>query len=281
MSTPISIVTAFFDIGRGDWSVDKGHPKYLQRSVEKYLEFFKNLSELDNHIIVFTEKKMVDSILKIRNGKKTTIITLSLEKEFSDYLQKITDIQGSNEFQSIVNAQQINNPEYWSSKYVLITNLKPYFVNKAINDLDLKDDLLAWIDFGYCRSKENLVGLKEWKFDFNKDKVNLFTIKKSFDFNEDNVKKAILNNEPYIIGGVAVASKEKWKIFFEITKECQHNLLKSNMVDDDQGIYMMAKLKNPELISLNYLGKKQWFSLFKRYSQNRSLLESIKMLFGF
>lgn len=47
----ITIVTAFFDIGRGDWSVENGHPNYLQRSNEKYFKYFSNLAQLENEMI--------------------------------------------------------------------------------------------------------------------------------------------------------------------------------------------------------------------------------------
>ena len=45
----------------------------------------------------------------------------------------------------------------------------------------------------------------------------------------------------------------------------QNELLNENIVDDDQGLYMMSLFKNPELFKLNYLGKNNWFSLFEKY----------------
>ncbi|MGP9692794.1 WlaTC/HtrL family glycosyltransferase, partial [Psychrobacter sp. AOP30-A2-5] len=33
----ITIVTAYFDIGRGDWSTEKGHPSHLLRDNQTYL----------------------------------------------------------------------------------------------------------------------------------------------------------------------------------------------------------------------------------------------------
>ncbi len=52
----ITIVTAFFDIGRGNWTPDKGLPHYLHRPNEVYLERFGHLSKLDNRVIVFTSE---------------------------------------------------------------------------------------------------------------------------------------------------------------------------------------------------------------------------------
>ena len=36
----ITIVTAFFDIGRGEWTPDKGLPHYLHRTNQTYLQRF-------------------------------------------------------------------------------------------------------------------------------------------------------------------------------------------------------------------------------------------------
>ena len=48
----ISIVTAFFDIGRGDWTPDKGLPHYLQRTTDTYFDRFANMANLDNTLVV-------------------------------------------------------------------------------------------------------------------------------------------------------------------------------------------------------------------------------------
>ena len=43
----ISIVTAFFDIGRGNWTPEKGLPDYLYRTTDTYFERFGYLAQLD------------------------------------------------------------------------------------------------------------------------------------------------------------------------------------------------------------------------------------------
>ena len=57
----ISIVTAFFDIGRGNWTPDKGLPHYLQRSNDTYLERFSHLSKLENEIVIFTTNENINA----------------------------------------------------------------------------------------------------------------------------------------------------------------------------------------------------------------------------
>lgn len=120
----ISIVTAFFDIGRGDWSSDNGHPEYLKRSTDEYFSYFKNLANLENKIIVFTSEEYKDKILEIRGDKPTVVFVVNIKNKFKKYLKKIAEIQKSKFFLDQVEAEQLKNPEYWSPEYVLVNNLK-------------------------------------------------------------------------------------------------------------------------------------------------------------
>jgi hypothetical protein len=51
MNNDVSIVTFFFDTGRGDWTPDKGFPHYLHRTVDTYFERFGYMAQLDNEMI--------------------------------------------------------------------------------------------------------------------------------------------------------------------------------------------------------------------------------------
>jgi hypothetical protein len=50
----ITIVTAFFDIGRCELTPDKGLPHYLQRTNDTYFERFAEIAKLENDMIVYT-----------------------------------------------------------------------------------------------------------------------------------------------------------------------------------------------------------------------------------
>ncbi|WP_104490080.1 WlaTC/HtrL family glycosyltransferase [Acinetobacter indicus] len=276
----ITIVSAFFDIGRGNWGEEKGHPGYLKRSCEKYIDYFSNLAELENNMIIFTSSEFVGKIQEIRGNKDTIIVEMDINNKFSKCKDEIRAIQNSSKFKNSVDQSQLKNPEYWSPDYVLVTNLKTYFVRKAIKENLVKTNLVAWIDFGYCRSKETLNGVKKWRYPFVDDKINFFTINKNFNISEEVVINSILKNEVFIIGGAIVGSKKTWLEFSELVFCCQKKILLGGMVDDDQGIFMMAFLESNGNIKLNYLGKNQWFSLFKRFDETTKLsfLDKFKML---
>lgn len=278
----ITIITAFFDIGRGSWSVENGHPCYLERSTEKYFKYFSNLAHLENHMVIFTSTDYVAKIKAIRKDKPTTIIDICLDKKFYACKQAIEDIQKSENFKKNIGAEQLKNPEYWSAEYVLVTNLKSYFVKKAIKEGFVNSSLAAWVDFGYCRNLKTLNKIKAWNFSFSLEKVHFFSIKKVFDINQENVNYAIFNNQAFIIGGVIVAAPEKWLAFSNLVYQCQIDMLNQHIVDDDQGIYLTTLLKEPELFEIHYLGEDQWFDVFKLFAdQQLDIIDRIKKWMGF
>lgn len=274
----ITIVTAFFDIGRGQWSKEKGHPNYLQRSSDKYFEYFSNLAKLNNNMVVYTSKEFVEKIRDIRGSKPTIIVEIDIQEKFKQCKLEIEKIHSSSEFKSKIAPEQLKNPEYWSTDYILVTNLKAYFVRKSIKSGFIDTDLTAWVDFGYCRSDDTLNGIQEWKYGFDFKKVHFFTINKNFKIDSETVDKAILKNQVFIIGGAVVSSNEMWLKFSKIVKNCQIALLSKGLVDDDQGVFMMTLLENKEDFQLNYLGKNKWFNIFKSYDQTarQSLFDRVK-----
>ena len=267
----ITIITAFFDIGRGNWRVENGHPSYLQRTTEKYFKYFSNLAQLENDMVIFTSTDHVEKIKTIRGNKPTTVIDICLDEKFHSCKKMIAEIQQSEDFKKNISTEQLKNPEYWSVEYVLINNLKSYFVKKAIKAGLVNSPLAAWVDFGYCRNLKTLNKIKVWDFSFSLEKVHFFSIRKIFTINEKSVNYAIFNNQPFIIGGVIVAAPEKWLSFSNLVYRCQIDLLNQNIVDDDQGIYLQALLKNPELFEIHYLGEDQWFDVFKKFDDQNNL----------
>ena len=171
----ITIVTAFFDIGRGEWTPDKGLPHYLERKTETYIERFGNLATLENPMVIFTSKDLMPRIQQLRGNKRTTIIPFEFNDNCQELRQKITDIQNSEGFKSKINPSQKSNPEYWSADYVLVNALKSTFIRHALPDVNT--ELAAWVDFGYCHSMDTLNGISKWEYDFDPTKIHLFSIK--------------------------------------------------------------------------------------------------------
>ncbi|AMG67631.1 protein YibB [Providencia stuartii] len=266
MKESITIVTAFFDIGRGDWNRANGRSRSLERTNNTYLKYFRRLAKLENKMVIFTSSEFKEKILALRKDKPTHIITIDLQKKFKFILKKIAKIQNSDSFKSLIQPKLLRCPEYWSPEYVLINNIKSFFVKKAIDANLVDSDLVAWVDFGYIRNNSTLYGITEWNHPFDKNKVHFFTIKNTLDLTDEKaVLETVLNNDPHIIGSVFVASKEKWPEFYKLIFKTQKDFLASGMIDDDQGIYITCVSKNPDFFQLNYLGHMNWVNVFKLF----------------
>jgi len=263
----ISIVTAFFDIGRGNWTSDRGLPHYLQRSNETYLERFSHLTNLDNEIVVFTSEDLVEKV-KSYSKKEIKIVTLDFKEIAKALIANISLVQNNPEFQSKINPMQVRNPEYWSPEYVAVNFLKSHFVNYAISQNLVGNELVAWLDFGYCRSESSLFGHKSWNYNFDLEKIHLFSIK---DFTQGTyIRDIIYNNDVHITGPCIVASKMKWSILTILINHSLNELLINNLIDDDQTLLLMSSLMNPEFFEIHKVSQSDWFTVFRDYNDNIS-----------
>ncbi|HIB9009040.1 TPA: WlaTC/HtrL family glycosyltransferase, partial [Citrobacter braakii] len=106
MKSSTTIVTAYFDIGRGEWTVNKGFREKLSRSSDVYFDYFKRLAALENEMVIFTSSEFEDRVAEIRKGKPTKIITIDLGKKFKHINNKIRQIQQDDTFKNKLETRQ-------------------------------------------------------------------------------------------------------------------------------------------------------------------------------
>ena len=264
----ISIVTAFFDIGRGEWTPDKGLPHYLHRSTETYLERFSHMAKLDNEMVIFTSEDLAAKVQELRGDKPTQIIVMDFKNSLDHIRNKISSVQNNPEYQAKINPSQIKNPEYWNADYVLVNLLKSSFVRRALDLKLINNDLIAWLDFGYCRDSSTLNGLTKWSYPFNKEKIHFFTIKEYVDgsFIEDIVS----NNDVHVTGPCIVAGRELWPKLEMLVNHSFNELVKNDLIDDDQTLLLMSYLLMPDLFELHPVSPDDWFIAFRNYNETLS-----------
>lgn len=267
----ITIVTAFFDIGRSTWTPEKGLPFYLHRDTLTYLDRFSIMAMLENDMIIYTTADLVEKVESYRKGKedRTKVIAVDYQGEFKDLRLAIASVQTNDTYQSKINPSQRRNPEYWSPDYVLVNMLKSVFVNRAIDDDLVKTDLVSWVDFGYCRNQEEFIKGTKWDYDFDVDKMTLFRLKE-FDTNR-TIDELIYNNDVHMTGGAIVGGKTIWPMFLQLIQHSFNELYKNNLVDDDQTLLLMASLLKPEIFDIhNVTHGEDWLrynSVFKKYNK--------------
>ena len=103
----ITIVTAFFDIGRGNLPKEKHGrelPQHQHRTPETYLQYFSKPAELQNDMVVYTTEDFAPKIyeLRLKHGlqDRTKIVVMPsyLPDELKDYKPKVENILNSPDF---------------------------------------------------------------------------------------------------------------------------------------------------------------------------------------
>tara|TARA_B000000609_G_C24094460_1_gene304864 strand:- start:1 stop:801 length:801 start_codon:yes stop_codon:yes gene_type:complete len=262
----ITIVTAFYDLGRADW------PGGYSRNTSFYFKCFERLCQLKNKIIVFSENKFKLDFDRIIRCIKPDLIVI-YEDIFDNNKELITKIK---ETQQLLQQEggltyaraQLHHPEQCVPEYVLLITLKPYFCCSAIQKISGIDDTVAWIDFGYVRKEEYLPESRLWRYDF-RDKIHLWSIKNIPQ--KINILEVIKNDITYIMSGHIVATREKWFYLKELMDNELEKLLSNSLIDDEQTLLLLSYMANKkefvlyrEIIDYNNL---DWFYIFHYYNQ--------------
>jgi hypothetical protein len=139
--TNITLVTAFYDIGRQYWSI-------CQRDNSKYFENCVNVFKLKNPIVVFTTQEYRSQIEELRKKtdpymRYTKIIIQPFESlNYYENRDLIREIQNKNYSDARL------EPEYTKPEYVILICNKINFM-KQVTDIDpYNSQFFQWIDFG-------------------------------------------------------------------------------------------------------------------------------------
>jgi len=271
--TDITIVTAFYDIGRGGWTQSMEQrggplPHYLERSSDTYVNRFKHLLTLENELIVFASPDMAPMLRELGKDKANfTVGEIDLNTEFAERKAQIRAVMDDPNFPNKINPEQVRNPEYWCEDYVLVTSLKAHFVQQAIERGLTTNETVAWLDFGYCRQASALNGKTAWAYDFEPSKIHFWNCQVP---QADNVPaqilRAVTNNSVVIFGAMVVAQRAYWKPLADAMYQSLDNLIASGLVDDDQGLWLMCYFGNPAAFELHALDYNDPFIVFRDYN---------------
>ena len=252
-----TIVTAFFDIARGDM-------KAYSRSNEKYIRAFKFWARIKNNIVVYSDLKTLEEVKKIRKEykllEKTTLIEIKDYLEIDNELYKSIDhVMLSKQFLDF--HIQRNIPEACSSKYNYIMTIKSWCCADAVEKGYAKG-MVAWIDFGfnyggeYYRNEEEFDFL--WEYNFS-EKIHLLEVHK---VNEDLPFEIIRRNDSFIQGGEIIAPDFLWAQLWSLVRKNMFALNCCGLADDDQILYLMSYRQRPDIFELHEC---EWLGLFKYF----------------
>ena len=264
MDNRITIVTAFYDIGRATWDNNDSRIVPFRRTTEQYFDWFSNLANLDNDMIIFSTKDNLEKIKNIRKDKPTIVIELDIFEEFKDMFSKISSVQSSETYKSKLNPAISHQPESWNSKYLLATYLKPYYLNYSVENNLVNTDQVAWLDFGGYRDLELLGTRKEWRYNFNSEKITTFIHERvTADLNLESVW---YNNTDHIVGGCFVCNKKLAKTFWQITKDRIDAGITSGLLGNDQTLIADVCKNNIDLFDQIQCGKNIWHGVLNSHN---------------
>ncbi len=254
----ITIVTAFFDIGRSNYEA-------IPRTNEKYINWFEHWARIRNRLIVYCGNQLIaDKAREIRRNfnleEKTEIIIFenlqTIEEDLYTRLARVGKDYYFKNFRLIKNATS-NIPEY-----DLINYLKSYFMNDAQKRFNLTTQV-AWIDFGFNHGGELYPYPEdydfEWSYDFG-DKVTLFFLAP---LDERPIFEIVRTLKPDCIMGCMFISppnlvEKLWVTFLQSALE----LTDVGLLDDDQLVLLMSYRQNPTIFRLV---ESDWFLPLKTF----------------
>lgn len=256
MNESITLVSAFFDIGRKVSST-------LPRDNEKYFRYFEFWARLKNNLVVYTEPQFKERIIAIRESfglkERTKVITIDnlygIEEEI---FAKMVDVSGNMYFKAF---RLLPNALSGNPKYSYLMFLKMWFVNDAVRN-QLTNRMVAWIDFGFNHGGDLYINPEEfdfeWKYDFT-EKIHLFALR-----SPDNVPvfEIVRKLDDYFMGALMVIPASLAEVMWLAMKNAMTTLLDVGMIDDDQLLLILAYRKQPSYFQIHY---SNWFLPLKEY----------------
>lgn len=261
----VTIVTAFVDLGRENWTGMKNNqmiPSYIKRDKNTYFERFERLAKLKNPLVVFAKSEDFERLQAIRQD----LILVAIDTVFEDHaylVNKIQEVQQDPNFIKFVNNPAA--PECWSPEYVAINLMKSFFVSYAIEKNLTDAATWAWIDFGYVRDDTHCPSGMEWKFN-TQNKINLFCINPYT--HTKPIFQIVKEGEVYMQGCHIVAPRNQWQTLKDLVVKNLSVLFSVGLVDDDQTLLLMAYRSAPELFNLNAVKPDDWFVIFRDFNHD-------------
>ena len=265
----ISIVTAFFDLDRGNWA-HGGKASPFQRSLDHYFDYFAHLAKIKNQLIIFTSPDLAQRVLDLRRtaGRENETVILTIANLFDESKLKSLESEVASKMTEAfcASTRVPHSPEYNIPRYVVMDALKSIFTVTALKAGVVNAQQLAWMDFGYCRDERAFDASKTWRFD-TAGKFNLFHMQPIDDM---PIYDVVLRGKVYFQGGCRIAPVAMWPDFVADIDAAIANLLSVDLVDDEQTLILMAWRKNPEKYRIFPMSRKDWRVAIKQFNEQQT-----------
>lgn len=268
-SSEITLITGFFDVGRENYAK-------TPRSQDQYFAYFKRWARLKNDLIVFCQNQAAEKeIMDVRKSydleRKTKVVVIediyAVEKKLYDQMVKI---ENNDEFLEF----RVGRKDWPENKagYNYVTNMKTYFLHRAVLEFEVKTDSVAWIDFGFDHGGSVYAFEEDFSFLLQcepSDKITLFLRKNDtrpmFEVIRTVHPDAVAT--PFFICPTKLVS-----VLWDQVRKCLYSLAKIGLMDDDQPLLLYASRMKPELF--RFKKNSRWFLPIKQHCNGKHMRET-------
>lgn len=267
----ITVVTGFFDIGRGGI---KGELSKYSRSNDKYFSYFSRWARMRNQLVVYTEPEYTERVMEIRRSyglaDKTTVIPV--ENIFTvepDIYKRMKLVEKESSFRELRYYREAmsNGADY---DYIM---LMKYWMMKDAQERGLLSDTTAWIDFGFDHGGTKYIDEDDWDFlwqyDFE-DKIHLFSL---CDPEKINAWESLQLFPEVIMGAPLTLSTVRVAKLYELVRKAMEALLMLEAYDDDQQLLLMAYKWAPEEFAIHI---SDWFLPIREYGGSHMKVREVE-----
>lgn len=252
----VCYVTAYLDIGRGDWvNFKRDFDTYLEHFTP-YIKLFDDNKNENVEMIVYIDEKYYERLNKlIRSDIPIRLIKINEKfliknSEIWNHLQKEIEILDSKEYKTRFK-HRLKFPENNNAKYTLVNHIK---IDYIVYSMGLSQaNYFCWTDFGYFQNKNRIPSKL---IDINKldlDKVN-FTLINPLTEHDKNILYT-MDYAPERFGGFFFfGNRDILKKYRDLYSKVHLYFQKNNLVDDDQHLSLRCYFLKPDMFKLHMLG---------------------------
>jgi hypothetical protein len=269
----LQCVSAFYDIGRAKWD---NYPRTSEKYINDFFSFYSNVSV---DLVLFCEQIFGEYLKKRIQEYKINNIFLSnvqiIDYDFSNLyffknINTIKEVQAGQKMQNMAN--KTRSPEYFKPEYVALMWSKMQFIFNATELGLIKNNKVAWIDFGIAHGIKEYIDLVSGNLlvDTDLSDKNVFFKRQELNLSESIEYYLSLEDNVITPGGFFILNTKDINLIFYKFKSICEELLKLGYCDDDQTILSILCKNNPELVynidSSKYRGNPpegDWFPIFQ------------------
>ncbi|MCR5253495.1 MAG: hypothetical protein K6C98_07260 [Treponema sp.] len=261
MNDDVTLVTAFFDIGRGDFNIVRCEP----RSAQKYIDYFDFWARIQNKLVVYTSPEYAKQIRDVRKkyGRENETVIIEIEDIFAiekDIYNRMKNIESDENFKDFRfwNKEVSNRADY---NYIML--MKYWCMQDAVAR-GLCSNVVFWIDFGYNHGGVCYTKTEEFNFYITgttNNKIQLYALPQKEPEKVSGIQSLQFQFDTFA-GCPVVAPYSMCNELWQMTKTAMLSLISLDCIDDDQQLLLMAYKLHPECFEIH---NSDWFMPLKEY----------------